>query len=153
LGHLRVASTGISGGRQYWRATWSDAISKDVLLGEGETAGPADGYSGSIDFPFVAGPVPFGIAVTLYGYEGSTPPTPATTAEFSLTYVCDSLEVLSSRAGPYGTITPLATANYEGLWWTASFAYTLALDGAASGVTQTRQITRQVFRPPWTICH
>ena len=116
-GRLRVATAGISGGRQYWRATWSDTMSKDVLLGEGETAGPADGYVGSIDFPFVAGPVPFGIAVTLYGYEGTTPPTPATTSEFSLTYVCDSLEVLSSRAGPYGTITPLATANYEGLWW------------------------------------
>jgi hypothetical protein len=85
-GRLSVATTGISGGRMYWRASWSDAVSKDVVLGQGEGPGPVDSYGGSIDFPFVTGPVPFGIAVTLYGYQG-TPPTPATTAEFALTYV------------------------------------------------------------------
>jgi hypothetical protein len=54
--------------------------------------------------------------VKLYGYQGSTPPTPATTAEFSVTYVCDTLEVLAIGAGPYGTITAVSpTADIPAL--------------------------------------
>ena len=34
----------------------------------------------------------------------------------------------------------------------ATFAYTVALSGAASAVTQTKNIVRQVFRTPGTVC-
>jgi hypothetical protein len=34
----------------------------------------------------------------------------------------------------------------------ASFAYTVALSGPASAVTQTKEIVRQVFRTPGTVC-
>jgi len=34
----------------------------------------------------------------------------------------------------------------------ATFNYTLALNGPASAVTQTKEIERQVFRPPGTTC-
>ena len=116
-GRLLVKADGISGERQRRRATWSDSVSKDIVLLDVEEPGPASRYSGAVDFPFVAGPVPFGIVVTLYGYLGSTPPTPATSVEFSVTYVCETLEVLASSAGPYGTLTPVGSPNYEGLWW------------------------------------
>lgn len=111
FGRLLITTSGISGGRQFRRATWSDAARTDIVLGQIEESGPATGYAGEMEFPFVAGPVPYGIMVTLYGYQGSTPPDPATTAEFALTYVCDTLEVVASIAGPYGTITPLTTTD------------------------------------------
>ncbi len=104
-GRLLVTADGISGGRQYWRATWSDSTHQDVPLGESEDSGPVGSYNGPIDFPFLAGPVPFGIIVTLYGYLGSTPPDPRTTVEFSVTYVCDTQEVLTRVAGFYGVIS------------------------------------------------
>jgi hypothetical protein len=34
----------------------------------------------------------------------------------------------------------------------AAFTYTVALNGPMSAVTQTKQIERQVFRPPGTAC-
>ncbi len=34
----------------------------------------------------------------------------------------------------------------------ANFAYTVALSGAASAVSQTKAIVRQVFRIPGTVC-
>lgn len=107
-GRLLITTTGISGGRQFWRAIATDPVTNaQSLLGEREEEGPAAGYSGALDFPFLTGPVPYGIAVTLYGYQGTTPPTPATTAEFAVTYVCDTLEILSTSAGPYGAVTIL----------------------------------------------
>jgi hypothetical protein len=46
-----------------------------------------------------------------------------------------------------GTLTlTFATGN------NASFAYTVALNGPASAVTQTKTIVRQVFRTPGTVC-
>ena len=46
-----------------------------------------------------------------------------------------------------GTLT-LTFANGN----SADYTYTLALDGPASAVTQTKAITRQVFRAPGTMC-
>jgi hypothetical protein len=46
--------------------------------------------------------VPNGTIVTLYGYLGQTPPSAANTAEFSVTYRCDTKTLLASCAGPYG---------------------------------------------------
>jgi hypothetical protein len=107
-GTLSVTTSGISGGRELWRATAKDAVDGSIsLLGEGERSGPQTGYSGTLHFPFLTGPVPYGIVVTLYGYQGTTPPSPATTAEFSVSYYCDTLEVVASGAGAYGTITAL----------------------------------------------
>ena len=109
-GTLRITTAGISGARELWRATRSDSVIKDFVLGENEESGPDTGYAGGFNFPFLTGPVPFGTAVTLYGYQGSTPPNPTSTAEFAVTYICDTLEILSSSAGPFGTITPLPAA-------------------------------------------
>ena len=107
-GRLLMETSGTSGGRQYWRATATDSVNHEIsVLGENEEQGPSGDYSGPLDLPFLTGPVPYGIAVTLYGYVGSTPPTPATTAEFSITYICDTLEVVATSAGAYGAITIL----------------------------------------------
>src|SRR5687767_9765385 len=77
-GTLLITTTGISGGRELWRATARDAVNGSIeLLGEAERSGPESGYSGTLHFPFLTGPVPYGIVVTLYGYHGTTPPTPA----------------------------------------------------------------------------
>jgi hypothetical protein len=48
---------------------------------------------------------------------------------------------------PVGTLT-LTFAHGN----SASFAYTVALSGPASTVTQTKQVVRQVFRTPGTVC-
>src|SRR3954470_12048726 len=117
-GSLRVTAEGTTGQRQFARASWSDLVHKDVTLVEHEGPGPAGLQSATIDFPCVAGPVPFGTAITLYGYLGTTPPTPETTAEYAVTYVCDdNLTIVSSGAGPYGTVSRASAVNYEGLWW------------------------------------
>jgi len=136
FGRLLVTTAGISGGRQFWRATTEDfQTHESAILGEGEGSGPATGYSGGLEFPFLTGPIPYGIVVKLYGYQGSTPPTPATTAEFSVTYVCDTLEILAIGAGPYGTITAVSpTADIPALSTYALLAVVLLIGmiGAAA---------------------
>jgi len=49
---------------------------------------------------------------------------------------------------PVGSLT-LAFADGN----SATYAYTLALSGTGSSVTQTKPITRQVWAPPGTVCH
>ena len=112
-GRLQIAiTTPHSRTREYVRATTSTG----VILREAEhSSGPGTSYTGSYNFPFSSS-VPSGTIVTLYGYMGHTPPSTGNTAEFSISYRCDTLAVLQACAGPYsGQCAGFPALN--GLWF------------------------------------
>ncbi len=102
-GRLVLSISGVSGGAGGCRESGRATNNGVVIDSFEQSSGACPTYNGGYGYPFAAQPA--GSIITLYGTIGSTPPTPATTIEFQLTYNCSTLEVLSSAIGPYGTIT------------------------------------------------
>ena len=90
-------TTPISITSEFGRVTTSTGT---VLFQNEEPIALGTSFTGGFGIPFSS--VPPGTIVTVYGYLGQTPPSAANTAEFSITYRCDTGLVLQSCAGPYG---------------------------------------------------
>lgn len=101
-GRLNIAvTTPIALIYEFGRATTSTG---NEISNFSNTDSPKTSYTGLYGFPF-SSTVPDQTIVTLYGYMGQNPPKAANTAEFSITYRCDTKAVLASCAGPYGHCT------------------------------------------------
>ena len=102
-------------------------------------------YTGTYGFPFNS-TVPDGTIVTLYGYMGQTPPSAANTAEFSITYRCDTDQVLASCAGPYGPcIKGPDFPALDGRW----FKLNAAVKGYTVDIAKNNAIDPHNFTAPF----
>jgi hypothetical protein len=142
-GVLQVSiTTPIDRTREYGIVTTSTG---DVLGEFEHGSGPGTSYTGSYYFPFNSS-VPNGTIVTLYGYMGQTPPKAANTAEFSVSYRCDTDGVFAACAGPYG---PCATAPdfpvLNGRWFKLNAVVTGNKVSKGNGVIKPHRLSKVPF--------